>query len=297
LCVAVGVFDGVHLGHRKVIEEAARRAGESGSVHSVLTFDPHPDTVLIPSRAPALLTTMEEKLALLRHLGVQLTVVATFDKNLVATAAESFVQRVLVDRLHARCVVVGRDWRFGAGGSGTPDLLERMARRSGYHVCVVPPLVIGRRKVSSTRIRGLLTRGDAVAAGELLGQNYGAVGQVVAGEGMGRRLGYPTANLEMPQEKLLPTDGVYACWAGLRRLWPAVTYIGTRPTFSSELRRRTEVHLLDHKGRIDLLGRRLRVEFVQRLRGDRRFASADALAEQMARDCTRARHLLTALHD
>jgi riboflavin kinase/FMN adenylyltransferase len=297
LCLAVGVFDGVHLGHQEVITTAVRAAAGGAGVPSVLTFDPHPGAVLDPEGGPALLTAVEEKLRLLRGLGVEMTIVAEFDRTLADMQPETFVQNVLVAQLRARCVVVGRDWRFGADGSGTPALLEEMACHLGYAVSVVPPVNVGRAKVSSTRIRSFLTRGRVPAANKLLGHRYGVAGEVVPGDGLGAGIGYATANLDVPERKLLPADGVYACLAGQRRLWPAAVYVGTRPTVGSEGQRRVEVHLLRRRGTIELLGRRLRVEFVRRLREDRRFASVEALVRQMGRDCARVERVLAPLHD
>lgn len=295
LCLAVGVFDGVHLGHREVIGRAVKMAAGGDLVPAVLTFDPHPDVVLNPQGAQPLLTTTEEKVALLRELGVELTVLARFDRKLAAIPAERFVEEVLVGRLRARCVVVGENWRFGAGGRGTPALLRRMAQDSGFGVTVVPRVLAGGRKVSSTRIRELLTAGRLRHAGELLGRSYGLLGRVVRGEGVGSKLGFPTANLELSGDKLIPADGVYACRSGQRLLRNAVAYIGRRPTFGAKGERRVEVHLLDHDGRLDLRGRAVRTELVERLREDKRFPSQQALVEQMERDCRRARVILNSL--
>jgi len=295
LCLAVGVFDGVHVGHREVIGAAVKMAAGGDLVPAVLTFEPHPDAVLNPQGAPPLLTTTEEKVALLRDLGVELTVLARFDRKLADVPAETFVEDVLVARLRARCIVVGENWRFGAGGRGTPGLLRRMAKASGFQVTVVPRVCARNRKVSSTHIRDLLAAGQVKRAGELLGRCYGLLGRVVLGDGVGRRLGFPTANLEMSAEKLIPADGVYACRSGQRLLRNAVAYIGRRPTFAGGGERRVEVHLLDHDGRTDLHGRCLRSELVERLRGDRRFSSERALVGQMARDCRRARVVLDSL--
>ena len=297
LCLAVGVFDGVHLGHRAVIATALRAAQTSGTVPAVLMFDPHPDAVLNPDRPPLLLTTTDEKLSLLRALGIRLTVIATFDQRLADMPPDRFVRELLADQLRAQCVVVGENWRFGAAGKGTPDLLHRLASALAFRVFVVPPVTVGTGKVSSTRIRHLLAEGRAGPARELLGRPYQLAGRVVAGHGLGRQLGYPTANLQVPREKLVPADGIYACRAGRRRLWPAVSYIGVRPTFHQDGPRSIEAHLLERGGRINLLGRRLRVEFVERLRRDRKFSSPEALAAQMARDCARARRVIDSLHD
>jgi len=180
-------------------------------------------------------------------------------------------------------------------------LLREMAPKLAFSVSVVRPLSLRGAIVSSTRIRSLLARGRVSAAAEMLGHRYQATGRVVAGAGLGGTLGYPTANLALPEDKLIPADGIYACLAGLRRLRPAVGYIGTRPTVSARGRRGVEVHMLRPEGketarpRLDLLGRAVRVEFVARLRGDRKFPSLGALSRQMSRDCARARGLLEAL--
>lgn len=304
LCLAMGVLDGVHEGHRAIIAAAVRMAARTRSVPAVLTFDPHPDAVLSPDGAPPLLTTTDEKLALLRGLGIRTTVVTGFDRELADTPAERFVQELLVGRLRARCLVVGEDCRFGHRGRGRPALLRRMALRLGFGVHVVRPVIAGGANISSTRIRRLLTRGRVSAAEKLLGRRYQVAGKVVPGAGVGRELGHPTANLRVEPGKLVPGDGIYACLAGQRRLRPAVAYIGRRPTIVSDGERQVEVHLLDGGGRVrgavrraahqrvDLLGRVVRIEFVERVRGDREFPSREALAKQMARDCARARRLL-----
>jgi riboflavin kinase/FMN adenylyltransferase len=208
-----------------------------------------------------------------------------------------------VGRLHARCLVVGEGWRFGAEGKGETPLLHEMAADLGFHVSVVQPIIVAGAKVSSTRIRGLLARGRVSAAAEVLGRRYQVAGEVVAGAGLGRKLGYPTANLNPAKDKLIPADGVYACLGGRRRLRPAVAYIGRRPTAAKEGPRTVEVHLLAPGGSgpprlpLDLRGRVVRVEFIARLRGDRTFPSLEALRKQIARDCVRARDILAALHD
>ena len=297
LCLAMGVFDGMHVGHQAIVAEAVRIAAATGSVPAVLTFDPPPDSVLSPEGGPPLLTTTEEKLSLMRAAGIRVAVVAEFDRGVADTPAEEFVRRVLVEQLRARCLVVGEGWRFGAGGRGTSSLLERMAGEAGFGVSVVPPVLLKGRKVSSTRIRSWLLRGRVSEAAEGLGRAYRLGGEVVSGAGRGRQLGYPTANLATPEEKLVPGDGIYACEAGVRCLRPAVASIGVRPTFEADGGRRVEVHLLDQRRRVELLGRSLRVDFVERLRGERRFRNAEALVQAMGKDCAEARRLLSALHD
>ncbi len=297
LCLALGVFDGVHLGHQAVVSAAVRIAKRRGLVPGVLTFEPHPDAVINPMGPPLLLTTTEEKLGLLRGLGAELSIVARFDGPLARMPAERFVEETLVHRLRAQCVVVGEKWRFGAGGRGTPRLLQKLEDVLGFGVTMVPSVVVKGRKVSSTRIRDLLMRGRVPAANELLGRPYGLSGGVVAGDGVGGKLGFPTANLDVPETKLVPGDGVYAGRAGQRKLRPAVAYIGSRPTFGGSEDRRVEVHVLEPGRRVDLVGRVLRAELVARLRRDRNFPSPSALAEQIQWDCGRAREILVSLHD
>ena len=297
LCLAVGVFDGVHRGHQAIVSAAVKRAARSGAIPAALTFEPHPQAVLNPKGAPALLTPNEEKLALLRSMGIRLVVIARFDRKLAQTAAEEFVRDVLAGQLRAAIVVVGEDWRFGASGRGSPDLLRTMARCLGFQLRVVPSVAVRGEKVSSTRIRALVQQGRVAAACQLLGRPYQLAGEVVKGSGLGRQLGYPTANLQVPKEKLLPQDGIYACWAGQRTLWPAVAYIGVRPTIEPRGSRRMEVYLLERGRWVGLLGKRLHVELLARLRRDRRFPSAEALKAQMARDCSRARQILAALQE
>jgi len=317
-CLALGVFDGVHLGHAKVIGTAVARAAAGDAVPAVLTFDPHPDTVVNPQGAPPLLTTTEEKIGLLRGLGVKLAIIARFDSSLAAMPAEGFAADVLVRRLRARCIAVGANWRFGAGGRGSPELLKQMAPRFGFDVTMVPSVIVKGEPVSSTRLRGLLLGGQLEEANELLGRLYDMGGRVVAGDGLGRKLGFPTANLDLPREKLIPADGVYACWAGkprsasplppaslsvapslraergegVRLKWPAICYIGSRPTIDVSRGRRVEVHLLERRGPVGAPGSVLRVELVSRLRPDRRFASTEALVEQMKADVDGARDVL-----
>jgi riboflavin kinase/FMN adenylyltransferase len=295
LSLALGVFDGIHLGHQRVICASVREAVRTQSLAAVLTFEPHPDAVLDPKGVPALLTTTDEKLALLQSLGIQLAVLADFDRKLADMPADHFVHEILVNQLRARCVVVGEKWRFGEGGKGTPALLHQLSHRLGFRPLVVPSVTVAGAKVSSTRVRSLLAKGRVGAARQLLGRPYQLAGRVVSGAGLGRKLGYPTANLQAAPEKLVPADGIYASWAGRRRLHPAVAYVGARPTFESGGVRRIEVHLLRDARGAELLGRRLRIEFVQRLRADRKFSSPEALVAQMARDCGRARRVLHSL--
>ncbi len=288
LCLALGVFDGVHLGHRQVIGTTVKLAQGHDVIPAVLTFDPHPSAIVDPRGAPPLLTTTDEKLQLLKGLGVGMTIVAEFNQTLANLSAREFVEEILVKKLRARCVVVGEQWRFGAKGQGTPALLRKLAREFGFGVTMAPRVLINGRKVSSTRIRELLLRGRVSEASELLGRPYSLEGMVIPGDGLGTELGFPTANLSLAPEKLIPADGIYAGWAGVKRRWPAVIYIGARPTFGHSSERRIEVHLLEHGERVALLKRWVKAEFVARLRSDKRFATPEALVRQIRCDCDEA---------
>jgi riboflavin kinase/FMN adenylyltransferase len=289
--VALGNFDGVHLGHRALAEATIRAARAAAGASVVLTFEPHPAVILSPAHAPRVLTSLERKAELLAELGIDRLVVKPFSRTLAAMSAETFVESVLKSSLDARVVVVGPRFRFGHKRSGTAADLER----AGLGVEVVPEVLVGGLPVSSTRVRDALTGGAVDIAQALLGQPFGSEGAVVAGDGRGRQIGIPTANLAATGE-LIPADGVYAGWGRLRSegggfagAWPAVINIGRRPTFSGG-ERRVEAHLLEFSG--DLYGRRLRLEYWHRLRDERRFSGVAELVRQIQADIARARVLL-----
>jgi riboflavin kinase/FMN adenylyltransferase len=274
--VAVGTFDGVHLGHREVIAGA----------DTVLTFDPHPMGVVAPGSEPPLLTTLERKHELVAALGVHELVVIPFDHSFSSQSPQAFVDEVLVGRLGATHVRVGENFRFGARAQGDTALLAADPR---FTTTVVPLLEIDGEIVSSSHIRGLVLGGAVEYADTLLGDLFVIDGEVVAGDRRGRTLGYPTANLVPREGYVTPGHGVYACRVRTADgAWHvAATSIGVRPMFESGLGELIEAHLLDFDG--DLYGQEIRVEFRKRLRGERRFDSVDALVEQMARDCDDAR--------
>jgi riboflavin kinase/FMN adenylyltransferase len=274
--VAVGTFDGVHLGHREVIRGA----------DTVLTFHPHPASVVHPDSAPRLLTSLERKAELIAGLGVRELVVLPFDEAFAARSARDFVDDVLVGRLGATHVSVGENFRFGHRAQGTPELLAADPR---FRTTVVRLLEVGGEVVSSSRIRALLAGGDVEAAAALLGAPFVVAGEVVHGDKRGRELGYPTANLVPDPAYVTPGHGVYATLAN--REVPAATNIGVRPTFVTGRGELIEAFLIDWSG--DLYGTRLELTFIGRLRGERRFDSVQELVEQMARDVqeTRARLL------
>jgi len=274
--VAVGTFDGVHLGHREVIRGA----------DTVLTFDPHPASVVHPAAAPKLLTTVARKAEVVATMGVEELVVVAFDAAFAARSAQDFVDEVLVARLRATDVSVGENFRFGHRAQGDADLLRGEGR---FSTRVVELLEVDGEIVSSSHIRGLIAGGAVAYAATLLGDPYLLAGVVVHGDEVGRELGYPTANLVPDDALVVPGHGVYAARAELDdgSEHAAAVSIGVRPTFASGRGELVEAFLLDWDG--DLYDRTLRLHFLERLRGERRFDSADALVEQMHRDIEQAR--------
>ena len=284
--VALGTFDGVHLGHRAILGTALRRAREVGVEAVACTFDPHPIEVLQPDRAPRPITPFDERLALIGETGVDAVVVLAFTRALAAVEPEAFVKDVLLDRLHAREIVVGYNHRFGRGARGDARLLEDLAGRLGFRAHVVPPMTVDGVAVSSTEIRAALHRGDVRSAARGLGRPYAIAGRVTTGAGRGRTLGFPTANIA-PDRPLLVARGVYrggvTVDAGQHA---AVVNVGVRPTFGEDTLA-VEAHLLDFAG--DLYGREVRLDFLDRLRDEMRFPSVEELKAQVSRDIAAAR--------
>lgn len=308
--VTIGAYDGVHIGHRAVISEVRSRAAAQGCASVVVTFDRHPAYVVRPESAPRQLTDLEQKLELLAATGVDYTLVIHFDERRAEEAAEDFVTEVLVDFLRARCVVVGHDFHFGHGRRGNVALLSEMGSSLGFDVfgmhLVADTTAAGAggadgglgsgrsAPVSSTRIRELLVAGQVRQAASLLGRPHEVRGRVERGDLRGGAdLGFPTANVAVPPEILLPADGIYAGW--YRRpdgsTLPTAISLGFRPTFYPEgAPRLLEAYILDFRG--DLYGEEARVCFVDRLRGEVRFDSVDALVEQINTDIADVRSLL-----
>jgi riboflavin kinase/FMN adenylyltransferase len=289
----IGAFDGVHLGHRQLIRRVRDLAEQRGTASAVVTFDRHPASVVRPDSAPLLLTDLDQKLELLGETGIDYTVVVQFDKDRVHESAEDFVSTVLVDLLHARAIIVGSDFHFGYRRTGNVALLERLGAQAGFDVTGLTLFDAGGGAVSSTRIRALLSAGDVVGAAALLGRFHEVRGVVGHGDQRGRRLGYPTANVAVPSEIIMPSDGVFAGWYerpdGLRR--PAALSLGRRPTFYEEADLSLlEAFLLDFDG--DLYDETARVSFVAPLRGQMRFDSVGELIEQMGRDVEATREVL-----
>jgi riboflavin kinase / FMN adenylyltransferase len=275
----VGTFDGVHLGHREVIV----------GCDSVLTFDPHPSAVVAPQHTPKLLTSRERKAELISRLGVQEMIVIPFDAHFAARSAQEFVDEVLVGALDVEHVSVGENFRFGNRAKGDPAMLEADAR---FSTRVVPLLEVDGEIVSSSHIRGLVAAGEVEEAAHFLGAPFELESEVVHGDERGRELGFPTANL-IPDDRLVcPGHGVYACRLGgpasIAGSAAAVS-IGVRPTFVTGRGELIEAFVLDFAG--DLYGEQLQLQFLARLRGERRFASAEALIDQMHRDVERTRKI------
>lgn len=289
--LTVGTFDGVHRGHWAVLVEIARRASESARRSLLVTFEPHPLAVVNPEAAPRVLTTPLEKREILAQSGVDIAVFLPFTQALAQLEPEGFVD-VLRGRFGMEELVIGHDHGFGRGRRGDVELLRRLGARDGFGVDVVEEIGVSGRPVSSTAIRRAVAGGDLAQAEAWLGRRYAAVGTVARGAGRGRRLGVPTINVTVDdQRKLLPPDGVYAVWvewSGGRR--PGMLNQGPRPTFGDQ-RRGLEIHLFEFDG--DLYGALVKVEWVERLRDTRPFATADALARQLAEDAERARRALT----
>lgn len=289
--VAIGFFDGVHTGHRAVLAEARRVAAEAGGLPvAALTFVEHPRTVLKPDDPVPLLSTWEEKQELLRAAGADEVIGLHFTPALAGLDPVAFIEEVLLGHLGMVHGVVGFNFRFGRAAAGTPDLLARMAPEAGYGVTVVPPHMDGEVTVSSTAVREAVAAGDVALAARLLGRPWCVSGIVVPGDRRGRELGFPTANVAVPEERLLPATGVYAGWAR----WAGdegacVVNLGYRPTFGGR-ERRFEVHVQDRT--VDLYGLRLETRLVARIRGEQRFAGPDALVARIREDVSEARRIL-----
>jgi riboflavin kinase/FMN adenylyltransferase len=268
--VAIGTFDGVHLGHREVIRGA----------DTVLTFDPHPLSVIHPEATPKLISPFPVKRDLIASLGVAEMVVIPFDRGFSEQSAEEFVQDVLIDRLGAERVSVGENFRFGQGARGTAEFLDS---HDQFETRVVPLVEVAGETVSSSHIRGLIAAGDVAGAAEFLGEPFLFEGEVVSGDRRGRELGVPTANLVPDDAYVAPGHGVYAASANG---YATAVNVGVRPTFDSGRGLLVEAHLIGFDG--DLYGQQLRIAFLERMRGEKRFDSVDALVEQMQEDIAEA---------
>jgi len=289
--VTIGAFDGIHVGHRRILEEVAILARGLGVTGVAVTFEPHPVSVIRPDRTPLMLTTLREKLALIAEAGLDQTVILRFTSTLAGRRAEWFVRRLLVAKLNMARLVIGYDFHFGRGREGNARYLEALGEEIGFGVDIVPPVDFRGRPVSSTRVRTSLARGEVRAASEMLGRMYSLAGRVVKGEGRGRLLAFPTANLELEEAgKMLPRFGVYAVRVKLgRACYPGALYIGTKPTYGGG-RPAVEVYIMGLTA--NLYGRKLEVFLVDRIRGERQFKDQTSLRRAIAADVERAAGLL-----
>jgi riboflavin kinase/FMN adenylyltransferase len=291
--LALGNFDGLHRGHRKILDRMRRVATERGATSVIMTFDPHPPRVVRPDKAPRLLMTKAQKLEAIAEAGVQGAAIVRFTPELSRWEPETFVRTVLVDWLHVSEVWVGANFLFGHDRSGNFSLLRVLGARYGFKAEKIDPVRYKDFVVSSTRIRRLVSEGRVDEAGALLGHQYFVDGSVIRGDQRGRTIGFPTANL-CTENELLPPLGVYATTTEIGGIvHPSVTNIGTRPTVDDSGRVAVETHIFDFNR--DLYGQSIRVGFVQRLRDERFFESLDLLRAQIDADCQRARMLFNRL--
>ena len=287
LVLAIGVFDGVHLGHRAVIERALSDARAAGGSTVVVTFDPHPARVLRPEQSPLLLTCTRHKQILIATLGVEHLLIIPFDDKLAAMEPDQFIHEISASANPLRQICVGENWAFGRRRAGNIKLLKTLGAGMGFEATGIPDVQLDGRAVSSTVIRNAVQAGDITTAAKLLGRHFSILGTVVEGRKMGRTIGFSTANLATNNEQL-PPDGVYAVAVQLRgRKLQGVANIGVRPTFADAGARVCEVHLFDHSG--DFYGEEIEVSFLRFIREERKFSSADALREQIAMDVAAAR--------
>ncbi len=289
--VTIGSFDGVHLGHQSIIKRLTEGAHSQGLPAVVITFFPHPSKVLRGNGAPFYLTSPEERAAILAGLQVDLTITLTFDKELASHSADEFI-RLLSQRLGMKRLLVGHDFALGRGREGNFEVLGRLGEKYGYTLVELKPFTVQGEVVSSSRIRELVSAGSVALAAQYLGRRYAVEGKVVAGDGRGRTIGIPTANLDVWDERLIPGRGVYATLAELGgKFHPSVTNVGLRPTFENQTPLlRVETHLLDLSQ--DLYGSNVRLEFVDYLRTEQRFPSVQALVDQIHTDIVKAREVL-----
>jgi riboflavin kinase / FMN adenylyltransferase len=294
LFLAIGVFDGVHLGHQAVISTSAEHARAANGTPVVVTFDPHPEKILRPEKAPHLLTATPHKIALIRTLGVGHLLIITFNRQFAATEPEDFVQQLVQHSKPLREICVGHEWSFGKNRRGNLESLTQLGVKFDFNVVGIPPVSVNGEIVSSTTIRRAVEAGDLKKAATMLGREYTILGTVVHGDDLGKKIGFPTANLSAHSEQF-PPNGVYFAEAKLDGVfYPGVVNLGYRPTVSSGKSDRTlEIHLLDFKR--DIYGKDLELRFVRYLRPEAKFENVDALVRQIERDVQQARELAAAV--
>ena len=289
--VTIGKFDGIHLGHSALITELLAVAKQNALTSVLVTFDRHPDALLNPTNLKWPLIGPHQKAELVAAAGVEALVTLTFDEDLAKLTAEQFIQEILVDRLQVKIVIVGEDFRFGAGGAGDVTLLRDLGQQLGFEVRVIPSATVAGVKVSTSAIRGLLDEGNVAKAAELLGRTHTTVGEVEHGLKIGRTIGFPTANMSREAEGYLPLDGVYAGWLiadGVR--YPAAHSVGINETFQA-VPRLVESHVLDRKD-LDLYDKVVTLEYVDFVRPSAKFDGVDSLVAEINRDLDKIRLIL-----
>ncbi len=287
--LTLGVFDGLHLGHQKIMQTVVERATSAGApaAHpTVITFDPHPRAFLHPESAPPLLQTLDQRLANLEMLGIEQTIVVKFDKEFASQPAENFLREIVHDRLHAKEVYLGKGFAFGKDRGGNIELLRKMSSELGFVADEVPEVQLRGHRISSSKIRDFLAEGRVNLARRMLGRPYGVEGVIIRGDRRGHTIGFPTANLH-PHNRVIPKFGVYATATLVEGTWrKSITNIGVRPTFGKDVEPSIESYIFDFDG--DLYGDVLRVRFLHRLRDERKFNGIEELTTQIKKDSARA---------
>jgi len=290
LCLTLGIYDGIHLGHQKIIRRVIERAAGIGGTSCVVTFDPHPREVLMSDTAPDLLTSTSKKKELIESLGVDALCLIRFTPEFAQIEARRFVSDFLVGTLRMKAIVEGYDWRFGKGRKGDVELLRKMGAENGFEVEQLEGFEVDGRIVSSTLIREFVLRGDLDLAARHLGRRFSITGDIVEGSHLGREIGFPTANIE-PHHEAIPPDGIYAVWVdvgGTRK--QGTLNIGYRPTVTEERKRTVEVHIMDFYH--DIYSEKIEITFVEKLRDEKKFPSLEALTGQIKKDVEKAREIL-----
>ncbi|MCW5962143.1 MAG: bifunctional riboflavin kinase/FAD synthetase [Pyrinomonadaceae bacterium] len=284
--LTLGVFDGLHLGHQRIMKTVVDRAAAIGAVPTAITFDPHPRSVLYPEKAPPLLQTLDQRLAAFEFLGIKQAIVIRFTKEFAGQEAEDFLRETVSSRLQAKEVYLGKGFEFGKNRGGNIELLKSMGSILGFEAEEVPEVRLRGRRISSSRVRETLKSGRVNLARRMLGRPYGVEGQIEHGSARGHEIGFPTANLK-PQNRVLPKLGVYVTSTLINNVWRrSITNIGVRPTFEKDVEPSIETYVFNFEG--NLYGDVLRVRFLHRIRDERKFSGIDELKTQIRKDIARA---------
>ena len=284
--LTLGVFDGLHLGHQRIMQTVVERAAATDSVPTAITFDPHPRAVLHPVSAPPLLQTLDQRLAAFEVLGIEQAIVIRFNREFAAQDAETFLRETVHERLQAREVYLGKGFAFGVNRGGNIELLRHLSRELGFHADEVEEVCLRGRRISSSKIRQFLAAGKTNPARRMLGRPYGVEGKIIHGAERGRTIGFPTANLH-PSNRVIPKFGVYATATLIGDQWRrGITNVGVRPTFEAEAAPSIETYIFDFAG--DLYGDVLRVRFLHRIRDEKKFGGIEELKAQIEKDTSRA---------